>query len=87
MPAVPEVTVTNATGATIAIVSDPYRKEVLLRCRGARVWIGFNEPAILNQGIWVNNGDGVVIAQPLCMADMYFVCATTAYIGAETVYG
>ena len=88
MSALPEITVDATTGATISIASSNTREEALLRCRGGRVWVGFNEVAVANQGIWLDNGDAVVIARPLCQADMYFVTAgVTAYIGAETVFG
>ena len=86
MPSIPEITVDATTGGTIAIASSNIRQEVLIRCRGARVYVGFNEAAQLNRGIWVNSGDGIVIAKPLCQSDIYFVAASTAYIGAEIVY-
>lgn len=88
MPSLPEITVDATTGATIAIASSNIRQEVLLRARGAsRIYLGFNEAAIVGQGIWLNSGDGVVIARPLCTADIYMVAATTCYVGAETVEG
>jgi len=86
MPAIPEVAVDNTTGSTIAIASSNIRRELLLRCRGGRVWLGFNEAAVSNAGIWVNDGDGVVIAQPLCQSDIYMISDTTATVGVETVF-
>lgn len=87
MPAVAEITVDATTGGTIAIASSNTREEVLLRCRGGRVYIGFNETAVAATGIWLDSGDAIVIAQPLCQAAMYFVTAgATAYIGAQTVF-
>ena len=86
MPSVPEIAVTAATGATVAIASNNVRHEVLLRSRGDRTWLGFNEDAVANQGIWLDDGDAVVIAEPLCMSDIYFVSSGTAVIGAQLVY-
>jgi len=86
MPAIPEITVNTTTGGTVAIPASNTRVELLLRCRGGRVYLGFNENASAPDGIWLNDGDGVVIAEPLCQADVYMVTLSgTAYVGAETV--
>jgi len=85
MSALPAIAVTAATGGTVAIPAGQYRREVMLRCDGARVFIGFNEDARVDYGIWIDDGEGIIIARPLCQADMYFICATTATINAETI--
>jgi len=88
MSAIPEITVDATTGATIAVASSNDRQEVLMRCRGsARVNLGFNEPALAGAGIWINPGDGIVIAYPLCQANIYMVTAGgTSYVGVEAVF-
>jgi hypothetical protein len=86
-----KVSVTDSTGGTIGIVSDPNREEVILRNGGAdRVFIAFNEDAVDELGIYLDSGDAIVLSSgnqrwARATADIYFVCTTgeTASIYAD----
>lgn len=86
MSALPEIVAGPATGSAVAIASDNDRSEILLKCRGSRVYLAFNEDASVGAGIWLDDGEGLVIAYPLCQSAIYMVSAGTGYVGAETVF-
>lgn len=86
-----KISVTDATGGTVAIAKDANREEVIIRNGGAdRVYLAFNEDAVDDQGIYLDSGDAIVLSSgdkkwTRATADIYMVCATgeTASVYAD----
>jgi hypothetical protein len=79
-----QFSVTDATGGTIAIPAYTQRRQSLLRITGARVWVNFNEPAVVGQCEYIDAGDSLRFWGDRATANVYLVCATgeaaTAYV-------
>lgn len=76
MSAQPVYAASDATGATIALAKNALRDEVMVRADGDRVWIGFNEDAVVDQGVYLDDGEGIILAGEKATSDLYFVCDT-----------
>jgi len=87
------IAVTDATGDTIAIDSEPFRSELIIRNGPTSdvVYLAFNEDAVANQGIYLEAGDAIVLnsskqdRKTRCTADIYMVCSAgeTATVYAD----
>jgi len=86
MPALTPIIVTDATGATIAIPSSNSRLEVLLRIVGDRTFMGFNENAVDEMGIFADQNDIITLANNKAASAIKFVCAAgeTSTVYVET---
>jgi hypothetical protein len=77
-----KIAVTDATGGTIAIASDPNREELIIRNGGSdRCYLAFNEDAVDDQGVYLESGDAIVLSSgnqrwARATAAIYAVCTT-----------
>lgn len=82
MSAKTPVTVASTSGNTIA-VTKKIRDDLFLRNVGTRTFIGFNEPAIYGVGVFIEDGEVLILNGWRASAAIYFVTNTGL---ASTVY-
>jgi len=76
MTAQAAVSVTDSSGSTIAINRYSLRSEIFVRVEGDNVWLGFNQAAVANKGVFLKAGEPTVIGGIYATSDIYAVCAT-----------
>ena len=85
MAALPRITVDGTTGGAVSVNRSTDRVEVWLRGDTVRIFFAFNAPAVLNQGIYIDPGEVMVIVRPRAQADIYAVAASSTFLYVETV--
>lgn len=70
----------NATDVdSVLVAADEYRGDVTLQCAGnGPVYLGFGEPAIAGQGLFLTEGGSLTISDHRAMKAVHGVCGAGA---------
>lgn len=71
-----KISVDDTTNNTVSIDKYSYRREITLRNDGPnRCWIGFNEAAVADSGLYIDYGESVNFSRLKSESDIYLGCS------------